>query len=218
MIVHSLRHDYGVIGASSRRPARGGCFWPRSQPPLRKRVRREPAMLFMELRGGLDEDDTPVRRPRRREIECPRPALSSALTSCAFVSFAAKALSQRRTTSYANQHAFRSSGASISMACGRLHLFLPVTANHLPAISLLWRNHLPVTVLVPVHRQSPQAIVSKMKFPRDWSGDRKFFLFLAYYQGVSARIWRQAPLYHRARSCRARFPASSAGAPAKQDV
>src|SRR5271167_1239695 len=27
--------------------------------------------------------------PRRREIECPRPALSSALTSCAFVSFGA---------------------------------------------------------------------------------------------------------------------------------
>ncbi len=50
--------------------------------------------------------------PRRREIECPRPALSSALTSCAFVSFVVKALSQRTTPSYTNQYAFRRSDAA----------------------------------------------------------------------------------------------------------
>ncbi len=50
--------------------------------------------------------------PRRREIECPGPALSSALTSCAFVSFGAKALSQRTTPSYTNQYAFLRSDAA----------------------------------------------------------------------------------------------------------
>src|SRR5271157_3169946 len=50
--------------------------------------------------------------PRRREIECPRPALSSALTSYAFVFFVAKALSQRGTPSYTNQYAFRRSDAA----------------------------------------------------------------------------------------------------------
>src|SRR5271157_4930513 len=50
--------------------------------------------------------------PRRREIECPRPALSSAPTSCAFVSFVVKALSQRTTPSYTNQYAFRRSDAA----------------------------------------------------------------------------------------------------------
>src|SRR5208282_3562378 len=76
-----------------------------------------------------------------------------ALTSCAFVSFVVKALSQRTTQSYSNQYVFRRSGsasnrdfepgfegpsgvgASISMFCASLHQFLPVTANYLPVMA-----------------------------------------------------------------------------------
>src|SRR5271167_4980719 len=72
--------------------------------------------------------------------------------------FVVKSQSQRRPSSYTNQYVFRRSdaasnrdfergfegpsgvGASISMFCASLHLFLPVTANYLPdgeIISLL---------------------------------------------------------------------------------
>src|SRR5271157_3619941 len=94
---------------------------------------------------------------------------SGAFVCSDFVSFVVKALSQRRTPSYTNQYAFRRSdaasnrdfepgfegptgvGASISIA-------RPSTCFSLlrRIISLLWRNHLPVTVLFlvhPVHRQ-----------------------------------------------------------------
>jgi hypothetical protein len=94
------------------RPLAGSLQGLRFAAAAEEKVRREPATLFMELRGGLDEDDTSLRRPRRREIECPRPALSSAPTWRAFVSFAAKALSQRRIPSHANQYAFRRSDAA----------------------------------------------------------------------------------------------------------
>src|SRR5208282_4431526 len=50
------------------------------------------ATLFMELRGGLERRRRLVAMAEGREIECPGPALSSALTSCAFVSFVVKAL------------------------------------------------------------------------------------------------------------------------------
>src|SRR5271167_2457893 len=68
----------------------------------------------MELRGGLEVGwRLGAKAGRgRREIECRRPALSSALTSCAVVSFVVKALSQRRTPSYSNQYVFRRSDAA----------------------------------------------------------------------------------------------------------
>ena len=47
------------------------------------------APLFMELRGGLERRRRLVAEAEGREIECPGPALSSALTSCALVSFGA---------------------------------------------------------------------------------------------------------------------------------
>src|SRR5208282_6193774 len=40
------------------------------------------ATLFMELRGGLERRRRLVAKAEGREIECPGPALSSALTSC----------------------------------------------------------------------------------------------------------------------------------------
>src|SRR5271166_1672849 len=90
---------------------------------------------------------------------------SGAFVCSDFVSFVAKALSQRRTPSYTNQYAFRRSdaasnhdfepgfegpsgvGASISMFCGSCFSLLR------RIMSLLWRNHLPATVLFLVHRQ-----------------------------------------------------------------
>src|SRR5208282_6440839 len=106
--------------------------------------------------------------PRRREIECPRPALSSALTSCAFVSFVVKAMPQQTTPRYTNQYAFRRSdaaanrdfepgfegptgvGASISMFCASLHLFLPVTANYLPVMAKSSPCYRPVPRAPPI--------------------------------------------------------------------
>src|SRR5208282_1994862 len=87
---------------------------------------------------------------RRREIECPRPALSSALTSCAVVSFLRKRchneelqatlintlsavlMPPRITTSNLDLRAHLASGASISMFCASLDLFLPVMAKSSP--------------------------------------------------------------------------------------
>ena len=97
-------------------------------------------------------------------------------SACPFVSFVVKSLSQRRTPSNSNQYVFRRSdaasnrdfergfegpsgvGASISMFCASLSLLRRI-------ISLLWRNYLPVTVLLRVHRQSlPNLLLLKWIF------------------------------------------------------
>src|SRR5208282_1082896 len=54
--------------------------------------------------------------PRRREIECPRPALSQCSDFAPLVSIVMKVLSQQRTPSYTNQYGFRHS--PIASNCG----------------------------------------------------------------------------------------------------
>src|SRR5208282_5969637 len=106
--------------------------------------------------------------PRRRESECPRPALSSALTSCAVVSFLRKRchneelqatlintlsavrMPPRITTSNLDLRAHLASGASISMFCASLHLFFPVTANYLPVMAKSSPCYRPVPRAPPI--------------------------------------------------------------------
>src|SRR5271157_2173939 len=134
----------------------------------------------------------------------PRPALSSALTSCAVVSFVVKAQSQRRTPSYSNQYVFRRSDAASNRdfepgfegPSGRrsldLHvlrvLFLPVTANYLPVIAKSSPCYRPVAPAPPIFLK----LLLLNEFScKNRSGDRQFSLFPARYQGVSGR---RAPL------------------------
>src|SRR5271166_3802744 len=103
----------------------------------------------------------------------PRPALSSALTSCAVVSFVVKAQSQRRTPSYSNQYVFRRSDAASnrdfepgfegpsgvrSLDLHVLRVPPPVSPCYGEIISLL-------PSCSSCTANFPQAIVIKMNFP-----------------------------------------------------
>ena len=56
-----------------------------------------------------------------------------------------------------------------------------------PIISLLCVNSLPVLILFCVHANFTQPIVVQVDSLRNWSGNRQFSLFSAYYQGESGR-------------------------------
>ncbi len=144
--------------------------------------------------------------PRRREIECPRPALSSALTSCAFVSFVVKALSQRTTPSYTNQYAFRRSDAASNRdfepgfegPSGVRSLDLHALRVH-PPVSPCYGELSPcygeIISLLPSCSSGtanfPQAIVIKMNFPAktgpETANSPCFLPVIREYQGESGR-------------------------------
>ena len=80
------------------------------------------------------------------------------------------------------------SGASISMFCASLHLFLPVTANYLPGYGEI------ISLLLSCSSCTanfPQAVVIKMNFPAktdpETANSPCFLPVIREYQGKSGR-------------------------------
>src|SRR5271157_4051134 len=162
----------------------------------------------------------------------PRPALSSALTSCAVVSFVVKAQSQRRTPSYSNQYVFRRSDAASNrdfepgfegpsgVRSLDLHV-LRVPPPVFPCYGELSPCYGEIISLLPscsaCTANFPQAIVIKMNFPAktgpETANSPCFPPVIREYQGESGRQTPLQPGLDHAGSCRARFPSKLGWSP-----
>src|SRR5208337_210302 len=96
----------------------------------------------------------------------------------------------RITTSNLDLRAHLASGASISMFCASLHLFLPVTANYLPVMAKSSPGYCPVP-RAPCTANFTQAIVIKKNFPAktgpETANSPCFLPVIREYQGESGR-------------------------------